>query len=137
MSLYRVLADLVVVVHGSYVAFVIVGQLAIIYGMLRKRNWARNFYFRGFHLLAISLVVLQSWLGVTCPLTDLENYLRERAGEGSYPGDFVGYWVGKLLFYEGPSWVFMLAYTIFGALVLATFVLAPPRWRSRPDTASQ
>ena len=127
MIVYRVLADLVVAVHFTYVAFVIVGQLAIVYGVIRQRSWSRNYYFRWLHLLAIALVVLQSWLGVACPLTDLENYLRERACEASYPGDFIGYWAGRLLFYEGPAWVFALAYTTFGAFVLATFVFAPPR----------
>jgi hypothetical protein len=123
-------ADLVVVVHFCYVAFVILGQLAIVYGLVRRRSWSRNFYFRWLHLGAIALVVVQSWLGVTCPLTDLENYLREQAGQASYPGDFIGYWAGRLLFYEGPSWAFVLAHTIFGVMALATLVLAPPHWRS-------
>jgi Protein of Unknown function (DUF2784) len=132
MLLYRILADLIVVLHASYVAFVIVGQAAILYGLMRKRSWARNFYFRWLHLLAIAFVVLQSWLSVTCPLTDLENHLRGLAGESGYPGDFIGYWVHELLFYDFPTWVFVLCYSIFGALVLATFALAPPRWRSKP-----
>lgn len=134
MLLYRILADLVVVVHASYVAFVILGQVVILYGVIRKRSWVRNFYFRWLHLLAIAIVVFQSWLGITCPLTDLENYLRAQAGGEGYPGDFIGYWVGELLFYEGPPWVFMVCYTVFGALVLATFVLAPPRWRARTNS---
>ncbi len=132
MLLYRVLADVVVVAHVSYVAFVIFGQLAIVYGLVRRRDWARNFYFRWLHLLAIAVVVLQSWLRITCPLTDLENYLRGLAGETGYPGDFIAYWTHKVLFYELPTWVFVLGYSLFGALVLATFLLAPPRWRGRP-----
>jgi hypothetical protein len=136
MLLYRVLADLVVVVHGSYVAFIIIGQLAVLYGLVRKRSWARNFYFRWLHLLAVAMVVLQSWKATTCPLTDFENYLREQAGESGYPGDFIGYWVHELLFYELPTWVFVLGYSIFGALVLATFVFAPPRWRSNRASAA-
>ena len=136
MLLYRLLADLVVVVHGSYVAFIIVGQLAVLYGLVRQRSWARNFYFRWLHLLAITFVVLQSWTGATCPLTDLENSLREQAGESGYPGDFIGYWCHQLLFHEFPTWVFALSYTVFGALVLATFVLAPPRSKmNRPSAA--
>ena len=127
MLLNRILADLVVVVHFAYVAFVVLGQFGILYGLARKRNWARNPYFRWTHLLAIALVVLQSWVGVTCPLTDLESRLREQAGQSGYPGDFIGYWVHDFLFYEFPDGLFMLIYTLFGTLVLATFVLAPPR----------
>jgi Protein of Unknown function (DUF2784) len=134
MVLYRILADLVVAAHVAYVAFVVLGQAAILYGLARKRNWVRNFYFRWLHLLTIAIVVVQSWLGTTCPLTDLENYFRAQAGQTGYPGDFIGYWLDELLFFEAPPWVFIAAYTIFGALVLATFVLAPPRWR--PQRAS-
>jgi hypothetical protein len=137
MLLYRVLADLVVVVHGSYVAFIIVGQLAILYGLARKQSWARNFYFRWLHLAAIAVVVVQSWLGTTCPLTDWENTLRARAGQSGYPGDFLAYWVHELLFYELPPWVFMVSYTVFGAVVLATFVMAPPRWPAASAPTSQ
>ena len=136
MLLYRFVADLVVVVHGSYVAFIIVGQLAILYGLLRKRSWVRNFYFRRLHLLAIAIVVLQSWTGMTCPMTDLENYLRQQAGESGYPGDFIGYWVHKMLFYEFPTLVFVSSYTIFGALVLATFMFAPPRSKMNRSSAA-
>jgi hypothetical protein len=32
--------------------------------------------------------------------------------------------------------VFTLGYTLFGLAVLATFVLAPPRWRSRQAKAA-
>jgi hypothetical protein len=136
MLLYRFLADLVVVAHGAYVAFVIFGQVAVLYGLARKRSWARNPYFRWLHLLAIAVVVLQSWLGMACPLTDLENYLRGLASQSGYPGDFIAYWVHEVLFYELPTWVFVLGYSIFGALVLATFVLAPPRWRSNRVTGA-
>lgn len=134
MLLNQILADLIVVLHGSYVAFVIFGQLAVMYGVARKRSWARNFYFRWLHLLAIAVVVLQSWLNLTCPLTDLENYFRSRAGQAGYPGDFVGYWVHALLLYELSPTMFMVIYSVFGTVVLVTFVFAPPRgprWRPK------
>ncbi len=136
MFLYQILADLIVVLHGSYVAFVIFGQLAVMYGVARKRSWARNFYFRWLHLLAIAVVVLQSWLNITCPLTDLENYFRSRSGQSGYPGDFMGYWVHELLFYELSPTVFMVIYSVFGTLVLVTFVFAPPQgpgWRPKSN----
>jgi hypothetical protein len=136
MIVYQVLADLVVALHVGYMAFIIVGQLAILYGTARRRGWVRNPYFRWLHLAAIGAVVVQSWLGMTCPLTDLENYLRQQAGQSRYPGDFVGYWLDQLLFCEFPTWVFVVAYSLFGALVLASFVLAPPRWKPRQAPAS-
>jgi hypothetical protein len=135
--IYRLLADLVVVVHAAYVAFIVLGLVAIVYGIARRRAWARNFYFRWLHLLMIAVVVLEAWLGITCPLTDWEHYLRERAGQSAYQGDFIAHWVHEVLFFELPTWAFVAAYTLFGAIVLATFVVAPPRrLRSTGNSAS-
>jgi hypothetical protein len=132
MLLYRILSDLVVVLHAAYVAFVVVGQAAVLYGLARGRRWTRTFWFRWLHLLATALVLVLLWTGTTCPLTDLENLLRERAGEAGYPGDFIAYWVRELLFYECATWIFVVAYSVFGMLVLVTFVLAPPQRRKAP-----
>jgi polyferredoxin len=125
--LSRIAADAVVVVHFSYVAFVIFGQLAIVAGMLLGWRWIRNLPFRLVHLAAILFVVLEAWCGVTCPLTTWENQLRARAGEATYQGDCIANWVHKALFYNAPPSVFTWCYSIFAALVVLTFALAPPR----------
>ena len=117
-----------VVVHAAYVGFVVLGLLAILLGVLFRWRWVRNFWFRAAHLLAISLVVVQVLAGIVCPLTTLENYLRRLAGQGVYPDSFIGFWAHELLFYEAPPWVFQLSYCLFGAAVLAAFLLDPPRW---------
>ena len=85
MAVYRFLADLVVVVHAAYVGFVVMGFVAILVGIVRRRGWARNFWFRSIHLAMVAGVAAQALAGVLCPLTTLENYLRSRAGEASYP----------------------------------------------------
>ena len=126
--LYRALADLVVVLHAAYVLFVLFGLIAILIGIARRWAWIRNFWFRTVHLLMIAVVVAQAWLGQACPLTTLENYLRRRGGQSGYPGDFIAHLVHELIFVDAPSWAFVLCYTHFGSVVLATFVLAPPRW---------
>lgn len=130
MMLYRILADLVVVLHAGFVAFIVVGQIVVLYGLAHGRAWARGFWFRWLHLLSIAFVVMLSWVGAICPLTDLENYLRELAGEVGYPGDFISYWVREFLFYECSTWVFLVIYSVFGMVVLLTFVLAPPQPRT-------
>jgi polyferredoxin len=126
---YRISADLVVTFHFSYIAFVVFGQLAILIGLARGWRWVRNPRFRIAHLVAIAIVAGQALLGIVCPLTTLEKYLRVRGGQESYPGAFIGHWAHRLTFYEAPNWAFTLAYALFGLAVLVTFALAPPRWR--------
>ncbi len=85
--------------------------------------------FRILHVAAIGVVVAQAWLGARCPLTVLEMWLRASAGAATYTGDFVAHWVTRALYYEAPPWVFVAAYTAFGALVVATWLLVPPARR--------
>ena len=126
MVLYRVLADLVVVLHALYVAFVTVGLVAILAGVALRWHWVRNFWFRIAHLTAIGIVCAEAIVGIVCPLTELENSLRAKAGQTGYTGDFIGYWVHELIFFDAPWWVFTACYVAFGLLVAATFLLAPP-----------
>jgi hypothetical protein len=138
MNPYRLLADLVVVVHFAYVAFVVVGFLLILLGIVLRWGWVRNFWFRLVHFVAIAIVAAQAVGGLTCPLTTWENQLRRAAGETVREGSFMGRLAHDLLFYNGPPWVFTLSYCLFGAAVLLTLILAPPRWpRRRPGKSGK
>lgn len=127
----RILADAIVVFHAAFVAFVLFGMLAIVLGLALRRGWVRNFWFRTLHLTAIGVVTALTLAGMMCPLTVLENQLRRQAGQQSYPGDFIGYWAHRLIFFDAEPWVFTVAYTLFGLLVLGTFVFGPPHWPGR------
>jgi hypothetical protein len=126
----RTLANLIVVVHAVYVAFVVFGLLAILVGAARGWKWVRNPIFRVAHISAIGFVVAEALIGMDCPLTVWEERLRRMAGQKSYSGDFLAYWAHRLMFFEGPTWVVTLAQCVFGGAVLAAFLFAPPRWRS-------
>jgi hypothetical protein len=124
---YRLLADLIVLFHAAYVLFVVLGLGLILVGICRGWGWVRNPVFRWTHLAMIGVVVLESWVGIMCPLTVWEQRLRELGGQESYRGDFIGNLVHELLFFEAPTWAFTSLYTVFGALVLLAFLAAPPR----------
>jgi multisubunit Na+/H+ antiporter MnhB subunit len=126
---FRALADLILVTHAAFIAFIILGLALILLGGALGWRWVRNRWFRIAHLSAIGLVVLQAWLGVSCPLTVWENQLRFRAQQTTYTEGFIAHWLHRLIFFEAEPWVFTLSYTIFGLLVLATLWLVPMRWR--------
>lgn len=129
---YQLLADAVLLLHFGVVLFVVGGLAAVVLGNLRAWGWVNGLWFRLAHLAAIGVVVVQSLLGKLCPLTVLESWLRERAGEPAYAASFVEHWVQRVLFYQAPFWVFTLVYTIFGLLVVAAWWRYPPRKVSRP-----
>lgn len=124
---YLMAADALLVLHVLFVAFVIGGLLLILSGWVRGWSWVRNPWFRSAHLAAIGVVVIQAWLGRICPLTIWEMALRERAGGAVYPGGFVAHWLGELLYYQAPAWVFAVAYTLFGILVTGCWFGVRPR----------
>ncbi len=126
---YRLAADVVVIVHFAYVAFVVLGLAVILLGGLLGWSWVRNWKFRWAHLAAIGIVVFEALMGITCPLTTWEQKLRRLAGEVSYRGDFIASWAHELLFYEAQPWVFTVCYVLFGLAVLGAWFLIPPRSR--------
>jgi hypothetical protein len=128
---YQLLADVVLSLHFAVVLFVVCGLVFIIAGNVRGWHWVNGPWFRVAHLVAIGFVVAEAWLGIICPLTTLEAWLRVKAGAAIYSISFIEHWLQRLLFYEAPSWVFVLGYSVFGLLVLATWWFFPPRSNDR------
>lgn len=146
--LYSVLADVVVAVHFAYVSYVAVGLLVILYGVAMRRQWVRNPWFRWSHLLMICIVAGESLASFECPLTTWEYSLRKMAGqridsnepgEGAAEPNFVGRLLHNLMFFDDLSStdnVFTIAYVSFALVVVATFVVCPPRrFRRKSDQA--
>lgn len=125
---YALFADLLVLFHFSYVSFAVGGELFILAGAFLKWGVVRNLAFRIAHLVAVVFVALESLVDVLCPLTEWEYNLRELAGQRvEREISFIGRLLRKIIFYDFPSWAFTLMYMGFGALVILTFILIPPR----------
>ena len=86
--LYRVLAELVLVAHLGFVAFAIFG------GLLAFR-WKLIVWFLVPAVIWGAVVEFTGWV---CPLTPLENFLREAGGGTGYSGDFITHYVSPLLY---------------------------------------
>ena len=102
---YGLLADAVVLVHVAFVAFVLLGGLLV--WRWRRAAWV--------HLPAVVWGVGIEWAGGVCPLTPLENWLRARAGEGAYEGDFIERYLVPILY---PSGLTRGTQAVLGTLAL-------------------
>lgn len=129
-NLYQLMANLVLFLHVVIVLFVVLGLVLVVVGNACGWRWVNNPWFRLSHLAAIAVVVAEVWLGIVCPLTTLEMWLRSQTGGAGYSGSFIEHWLNQLLYYQAPSWVFTVTYTVFGLLVLASWWIFPPT-RSR------
>jgi hypothetical protein len=64
-------------------------------------------------------------------------YLRDKAGEATYAGSFIGHWIHRMIIYEVSPRDLVLYYCLFGAAVVATLVFVPPRWPRRRSRAGE
>ena len=118
------LANTVLVFHLLVVLFIVGGLFAIWAGAWLDLGWIRNRVFRFAHLLAIGIVAMLAVLGIPCPLTVIEDWLRTgHAG----PQGFIQRWVSYWLYYDLPGWVFVTAYAVFLLFVVITWFRIPPR----------
>lgn len=88
---FGLLADVVVLAHMGFVLFVVLGGLAVYW-----RPWVL-----WLHVPAVLWGVGIEWAGAVCPLTLVENWLRNQAGEDAYTGDFIQQYLLPTLYPAG------------------------------------
>jgi hypothetical protein len=91
MSAFRAVPDAIVVLHLAFVAFVGLGGLLVL-------RWR---WIAWLHVPAVLWGVAIEFGGWICPLTPLENSLRQRSGAAGYEGDFVAHYVVPVLYPAG------------------------------------
>lgn len=85
---YGILAEAVVLLHCGFVLFVVGGALVVM-------RWPRVLWL---HLPAAAWGALIEFKGWICPLTPLENWLRQRGGHAGYQGGFVEHYLLPILY---------------------------------------
>ena len=91
MVLVRLAADLVALLHGAFVLFVVGGGLLV-------WRWPRLAWL---HLPAVAWGALIEFTGWMCPLTPLEQHLRQVVGQAGYAGGFIDHYLLALLYPAG------------------------------------
>jgi len=113
--LYLILTDLVVIIHVLFIIFALLGGLLVI---------ARR-YLIIVHLPAAIWASLISFMGWICPLTPLENYLRNAAGADGYTGGFVEHYLMPILYPIGITaniQIVLGIFVVFFNISIYTFV---------------
>jgi hypothetical protein len=103
---YGVLADLVLLLHGAFVLFVVAGGALVL-------RWPRLAWV---HVPMALWGVMIEFVGFTCPLTPLEKAWRQAAGGAAYAGGFIEHYVTAALY---PAGLTRPIQVVLGLLVLA------------------
>lgn len=119
---YHALADLVLVIHALFIVFVVCGGLLV----LRWRGIA------WLHLPAVVWAVLLEVFGWLCPLTPLEQDLRQAAGAAGYSGSFIEHYLVQFIYPAGLTreiQLYLAALVIIVNVVIYTLVFRYRRAR--------
>jgi hypothetical protein len=117
---YRLLADLLVLLHLAFVAFVVLGGLLV----LRRPRWALV------HVPVAAWGAYVELAGKVCPLTPLEVRFRVMGGEAGYSGGFVEHYLLPVLYPVGLDRVEQVWLGVFVlALNLVVYGVVALRWR--------
>jgi hypothetical protein len=114
-------------VHFSFAAFVVLGFVFIVAGAIWRWKWVRNFWFRSLHLGAVAFEVARLWLGLPCPLTSLEHWLRAAPAGIASSGGTALHLAHAGVFAGAPRVPFAIGTTAFFGLVLIAYISYGPR----------
>ena len=117
--LFRVLADLVLLLHLGFVLFVAAGGLLLL-------RWPRLAYL---HLPAAIWGAVIEFTGRICPLTPLEQHLRRASGETGYGGGFIEHYLTATIYPSGLTRGIQVVLGVIVVLVNAAFYWLS--WRQR------
>ena len=118
--IWQILADCVLILHFSFILFVIMG------GFFASR-WR---WLPWVHLPAVAWAAILEFSGWICPLTPLENSLRQAGGEEGYAGEFLEYYLLQIIY---PAGLTLEIQTYMGIGVLLINAMAYRIvWSGRP-----
>jgi len=85
---YKLLADLVMLLHFAFILFAVLGALLVM-------RWPRLVWV---HLPAALWAMGIEFYGGICPLTPLENQLRFMSSNAGYDESFIQHYIGSLIY---------------------------------------
>ena len=123
--MYLLLANLILIVHLAFVVFVLCGGLLVL-------RWR---WIAWLHLPAAAWGAVVEFSGWVCPLTPIENWLREQGGESSYSSDFLTQYLLPVLY---PGDLTRGIQLLLGIVVIAVnAVIYCWLWRTQARGASR
>ena len=91
-------------------------------GYKMKWVWLSNLKLRSTHLALICFITIETMIGMTCPLTLIENALNEN----QYSQSFIKYWISKIVYWDLPALFFVTLYLLCTIWTILMWLIFPP-----------
>ena len=125
--LYKILADIIVIVHFGWIIFMLIGFILTLCGFFWKGIFDK-WLFRTLHIFGIAYVSLLAIMGKYCPLTLWENTLRSKYDPGiTYPGSFMIYYAERLVYPDVNPLIIQIPTTLIAVFTILVFIIRPPK----------
>ena len=115
--------DIIIFFH--FVIVIFITSLLVLIPLGYKLNWKllQNKTVRKTHLGLMSFVTFEAIIGMTCPLTMVENYLSGMSQNET----FISYWLGKVIYWNFPSIFFTIIYCLCLIWIILMWRIFPPK----------
>lgn len=124
--LYKIIADLIVVVHFLWMLFMLLGFFLTLKGFFNPKFFDR-WLFRTLHTGGILFVAILVALKQYCPLTLWENALRIKYDPSLvYAGSCIVHYVQKLLYPDINPLIIRTVTTFIAIFSIVVFIIKPP-----------
>ena len=116
------IADIILMFHFAIIFFITFGFFLIPIGYSFGWVWIKNSKLRICHCGMMIFVTFETILGITCPLTLIENSLRGINDSTS----FISYWISQIIYWNFPTQFFIILYCICLVLTFLMWKIFPP-----------
>ncbi|MFC1546560.1 DUF2784 family protein [bacterium] len=129
--IYKISANIIIIFHLFWILFMLAGFILTFYSILFARNkkFLDWWLFRTVHLCGITYVGFLISLREYCPLTILENILKEKYNpELKYTGSFIMNYIEKLVYpdFELARIIIIISTIFIAVFTLIIFIIRPP-----------
>ena len=115
-------SEIVLLFHFCIFLFILLSFFLIPFGYYQKWKWVKNKYYRLIHLVLMGIIFIETILGFMCPLTILENFLRNDIEVDNNLTQIIH----QIMYWNLPNYQFIILYILsFSYLIFLWFFFKP------------
>ena len=103
-----IFSEIVLLFHFTIFLFMISSFFFIPFGYYKNWKWVKNKNYRLTHLFLMGIILIETILGFMCPLTILENFLRN----GTKVNNKFTEIIHLIMYWDLPSYQFIILYLL-------------------------
>ena len=118
-------SEIVLLFHFCIFLFIILSFFFIPFGYYQKWEWVKNKYYRLIHLVLMGFIFVETILGFMCPLTVLENFLRNNIGINYKITQIIH----QIMYWDLPTYQFIILYLLSLLYIIFLWIFFKPDFK--------